>query len=95
MGPCSLHPAPGTLPDCIDIDEGAGRANRLRHGHREEEGRTLAARRLSGDQIRANVLDDVDAIIRQQDRVDGKASIASSLGITSTAHVSLPTNTTF
>src|ERR1700674_989408 len=61
-----------SLTDRLDVDEGAGRAHRLRHRHRQEERRALAARRLRGNQVGANVFDDVDAVVRQQDRVDRK-----------------------
>src|SRR5262245_58673890 len=55
-----------TLADRLDVDEGAGGADRLRHSHRQEEGGAIAARRLGGDQVGAHVLDDVNAVVRKQ-----------------------------
>src|SRR3982074_1091129 len=41
----SAKPAPATLPNGFDIDEGTGGAHRLRNCHREKEARAFAARR--------------------------------------------------
>src|SRR5262249_36578043 len=60
------HPQSRTLADRFDVHEGAGRAHCLRHGHRQEERGTIAARRLGGDQVGPDVLDDMDAVVSEQ-----------------------------
>ena len=57
----------GALLDPFDIDEGAGGANGLRHGHRQEERAALrlAAASAAIRSVR-DILDDVDAIVREQ-----------------------------
>ena len=47
------------------------------------------------DQLRAHILDDVDAVIGDQRLVHRESDLLVFAGITSTAQVSLPTATTF
>ena len=57
----------------FDIDEGAGRSDGARHRHRQEERAAFRACRLRGDEIRAHIFDDVDAVVREQDGVNGES----------------------
>src|SRR4029077_4673555 len=49
----------------LDVDERAGRSDRLRDRHREEESRALGGCRRGGNQVRAHVLDNMDSVVRK------------------------------
>src|SRR5919201_2022503 len=66
----TAHDTATALPDAVDPDEVAGHADGPRHRHVEEERRTVRPRGLGGHQVRPDVLDDVDAVVGDEDVVD-------------------------